>query len=259
MDEIRYMISEASKRIDVEDHVLRYWEEVLELDIPRNEMGQRYYKESDIELLMKVKQLKERGFQLKAVKMLLPNLNNMDSLDTQTVMQQTDDQNGKVIEMYEEEKDSGTEEGTSLITGEEKQEIKEQSEDKMEQFKAIMNHIISSALKENNTVLSEEIGVSVTDGVIKEMNYLMRLQEEKEEERYKKFDTMLRDYQKGRMLSAASLDPKGRKKSKFFKRIKCISKNIWTEQIRYKVTIEKEITEFHLLLLHRKGCYFRND
>lgn len=220
MEETRYMISEASKRIDVEDHVLRYWEEVLELTIPRNEMGQRYYKESDIELLKKVKQLKEQGFQLKAVKMLLPNLNKMDTLDSQAMMEETDEQNGKVIEMIDEEKNTDGEEGTSLVSGEEQQEIKEQPEDKMEQFKSIMNHIIMSALKENNTALSEEIGMNVTDGVIKEMNYLMRLQEEKEEERYKKFDATLRDYQKSRMLAAASLDQKGRKKSKFFKKNK---------------------------------------
>ena len=43
MDEVHYLISDASKKVDVEAHVLRYWEEELELDIPRNEMGHRYY------------------------------------------------------------------------------------------------------------------------------------------------------------------------------------------------------------------------
>jgi MerR family transcriptional regulator, light-induced transcriptional regulator len=220
MEEVRYMISEASKRIDVEAHVLRYWEEELELPISRNEMGQRYYKETDIELLKKIKHLKEQGFQLKAVKMLLPNLNKPDSLDSQTMIGQNEEQDGKVIEMFQEEKITETEEGTSMITGEEKHEVKEQSEDKMGQFKAIMNHIILSALKENNGTLSEEISMNVTDGVIKEMNYLMRLQEEKEEERYKKFDASLRDYQKSRMMAAATLDGKNKRKSKFFKKNK---------------------------------------
>lgn len=48
MHEVRYMISEASKLIDVEQHTLRYWEEELELNISRNEMGHRYYKNEDI-------------------------------------------------------------------------------------------------------------------------------------------------------------------------------------------------------------------
>ena len=37
----RYMISDAAKLIDVETHVLRYWEEELDIQIPRNEMGHR--------------------------------------------------------------------------------------------------------------------------------------------------------------------------------------------------------------------------
>ena len=39
MDEVHYLISDASKKVDVEAHVLRYWEEELELTIPRNESG----------------------------------------------------------------------------------------------------------------------------------------------------------------------------------------------------------------------------
>ena len=33
------MISDAAAMMHVESHVLRYWEEELELDVPRNEMG----------------------------------------------------------------------------------------------------------------------------------------------------------------------------------------------------------------------------
>ena len=69
MDQIRYMISDASRLVEVESHVLRYWEEELELPIARNEMGHRYYTEDDIQLLKHIKKLKERGYQLKAIKM----------------------------------------------------------------------------------------------------------------------------------------------------------------------------------------------
>ena len=40
MKKVRYMISDAANMMQVESHVLRYWEEELELDVPRNEMGQ---------------------------------------------------------------------------------------------------------------------------------------------------------------------------------------------------------------------------
>jgi DNA-binding transcriptional MerR regulator len=221
VEEVRYMISEASKRIDVEAHVLRYWQKELKLPISRNEMDQRYYKESDIELMKKVKHLKEQGFQLKAIKMLLTNLNKPDSLDSNTELRQKEELDGKVIEMLREGEQQENEGGTSLITEEDGQHtVKADSDVKMGQFKAIMSQIILSALKENNGVLTEEIGMNVTDGVIKEMNYLMRLQEEKEEERFKRFDATLRDHQKSRMMTAATLDNKSKKKSKFFSKNK---------------------------------------
>ena len=48
MKKVRYMISDAAAMMHVESHVLRYWEEELELDVPRNEMGHRYYTEENI-------------------------------------------------------------------------------------------------------------------------------------------------------------------------------------------------------------------
>ena len=67
MAEARYLISDAAKKVDVESHVLRYWEEELELNIPRNEMGHRYYTDYHIRLFRRVKELKEKGYQLKAI------------------------------------------------------------------------------------------------------------------------------------------------------------------------------------------------
>lgn len=49
-------------------------EEELELKIPRNELGHRYYREEEIQLLHCIKELKNKGFQLKAVKEVLPDL-----------------------------------------------------------------------------------------------------------------------------------------------------------------------------------------
>ena len=42
------LISDAAKRVKVEAHVLRYWEEELGLPIKRNELGHRYYTEEDV-------------------------------------------------------------------------------------------------------------------------------------------------------------------------------------------------------------------
>lgn len=74
MGEVHYMISEASKRVNVETHVLRYWEEELELPIGRTEMGHRYYTEENIQLFRCIKELKEQGMFLKDLKAMIPDI-----------------------------------------------------------------------------------------------------------------------------------------------------------------------------------------
>lgn len=218
MDEVRYMISETSKKVGVEDHVLRYWEKELELPINRNEMNNRYYYESDIKLLQTVKKLKDQGFQLKAIRMMLPSIDNNDSLGIIGGSELEDDLDGKVNEMVDEVKINETDNGTSLVAQDEVNEVTHKPVEKMDQFKAIMNEIITGALKENNLELKEDIGSNITENVMREMKFLMRLKEEKEEDRYRKLDMTIRDYQKSRMMAAAALDSKGKKKSKFFRK-----------------------------------------
>ncbi len=245
MEEVRYMISETAKRVGVEAHVLRYWQKQLELPISRNEMDQRYYKESDIELFQRVKHMIKNGFQLKAIKMLLSDIDKADIQDVllqETIRQDittydtamTDhavsnslvsglellknSENREEQMQYMEENNENTNENTnetSLIM-EQAHELPEEQGSKMDRFGVVLKHILLSALKENNEIISKEISGNVTEGVIREMNYLMRLQEEKEEERYRKFDATLRDYQKSRMMAAATTDKHKRKKSKFF-------------------------------------------
>ena len=66
MEKVRYMISDAANIVNVESHVLRYWEDELELNVPRNELGHRYYTKENIQEFQRIKELKEQGYQLKA-------------------------------------------------------------------------------------------------------------------------------------------------------------------------------------------------
>ena len=198
MAEIHYLISDASKKVDVEAHVLRYWEEELELAIPRNEMGHRYYTDFHIRLFRQVKELKEKGYQLKAIKSALAR-----SLES----------DGKVIipnEVLEEDVIAALKaEGTSLPSGGASIEELMVGE-KMEQFQKVMNHIIGRAIEENSEKLSQDISAMVQDKVGKELDYLMRVADEKEEERFKQLDEVIRAYQrdqKGRAEAAASKIP----------------------------------------------------
>ncbi len=67
MEKVRYMISDAAAAVDVETHVLRYWEDELGLDVPRNELGHRYYTRDNIKQFLRIKELKEKGYQAQSV------------------------------------------------------------------------------------------------------------------------------------------------------------------------------------------------
>ena len=71
VEEKQYKISEMTKKVRVEAHVLRYWEEELQLPIKRNNLGHRYYTEEDVERFLQIKQWKESGIQLKGIKSIL--------------------------------------------------------------------------------------------------------------------------------------------------------------------------------------------
>ena len=54
MQETYLFISEVAQLLKVESHVLRYWEEELELKIKRNEFGHRCYTQKYIQFLLQV-------------------------------------------------------------------------------------------------------------------------------------------------------------------------------------------------------------
>lgn len=82
--EKRYTVRQAVTMTGVKSYVLRYWEEELDLRIGRNELGHRYYTPFDIQLFLKINELKNRGLQLKAIRSLIPReaRNTPDSADT---------------------------------------------------------------------------------------------------------------------------------------------------------------------------------
>lgn len=207
MAEIHYLISDASKQVDVEAHVLRYWEEELELEIPRNDMGHRYYTEFHIRLFRQIKELKDKGYQLKAIKNALVKM-----LDEHEGIEVADDLLEEDMNMALKES-AASETSLSPNTGENAQVVV--AEEKMEQFQQIMNHIIGRAIEANNEKLSQDVSYMVSDKVIKEFEYLMRITDERDEERFKQLDETIRAYQKGgkgRAEAAAAKVPFFKKK-----------------------------------------------
>lgn len=210
MEEARYIISDASKLVDVEQHTLRYWEDELKLDIERSALGHRLYSEEDISTFKKIKALKEQGFQLKAIKMVLEDIDKLEALDPASLMKlkeamnEEEEQEEKLVESTANELSTNTEAHSSNLAS--------PSEDRMGQFRMIMKDIMNGILKENNVELSDTVSMNVTNSVIKEMDYLMRVQEEREEERYRQFDKMMREVQWSKSQSASSKEKRKRRK-----------------------------------------------
>ncbi len=208
MENARYMISDAANIVNVESHVLRYWEEELELAIPRNEMGHRYYTEENIAQFQKIKEWKEQGYQLKAIRMMIHNIPG----DHQVV---------PVSREYPEAKPSYP--------------IKEHNNSasntvKLEQFQSMMKIIVKQAMEENNPALGKEVSVQVGEKVLKEMNYLMREQDEAEEERFRKLDAAIRSQQRGRRFRKEKTEKKekDKKTAKLLKEEKKLNPNLTT-------------------------------
>lgn len=156
-------ISEAAKEIDVESHVLRYWEEELQLPIKRNELGHRYYTEEDLDIFRQIKGLKERGLQLKAIKMILK------------------DGNPEWITEEKEEKRPAM--AIEVVKGQEDTELAER-EEKFRKVQGLLRTIFQEAMEENNKALATEL----RESLVKELDYQFRLREEWEEAREKRLD-----------------------------------------------------------------------
>ena len=254
MNETRYMISDTSRQLKVEPHVLRYWEDELDMKIKRNEMGHRYYTVDDIRVLQTVREMKDQGFQLKAIKQILPelytnpNFNYMALFDQREALCQSgvpaseNAQNqdvhtkpeesmgtSKVVEMDQLRASHGK--GTSSSPKELAIEIQPPMETKaqtpvdmmsaelkMEQFQEIMTKIIGKAMEANNRSLtgaiSNEVSDQVSERVIKQMDYVMREREEREEERFRKLDEAIRVRQRANAEAAAAIEDSRRKKKK---------------------------------------------
>ena len=240
--------------------MLRYWEEELELKIPRNDLGHRYYRDEEIQLLYCIKELKNKGFQLKAVKEVLPDLEEKKMIDVHKLLvAQVELENmeaGKEKEKEEyyekrgkeglctEEDDEMLSEGpedydhksnkvVSLRKGEDRKKVhamqvpaeKEQmsirnNEEKMMEFESIMGRIIGRALCDQAENLGDIMGDRICNKVIREIDDVLEEREEREEARFKKLDETIRSHQKARQEIAVTREEGGKKKSLFFRKNK---------------------------------------
>lgn len=176
MGEVRYMISEAAKRVNVETHVLRYWEEELELPIGRTEMGHRYYTEENLQLFRCIKELKEQGMFLKDLKELIPDMLRLKEKKTELTVAKPE----VILENASE------------------------SDGQIEKVQALLGKVLKDIVTENNKILEQNVTKTVSEKVVKEMDYLLREKERHEEERFRRLDLYIRQQQTLRKEAAKS-------------------------------------------------------
>lgn len=185
-----YTISEAAKLMNVEPHVLRYWEDELNLNIARNSMGHRIYTDDDLKIFKSIQNLKASHISLKDIREQLPS------------------SAPSAAAVYHAGNDSVK---TSASNG---------NADKMTQFKSILTNIIKDAMSENSKEMSDNISARVSDNVRKEIDFLVRQRDEEEEVRFKQLDETIRTFQKARQEAASAKvsEKKEKKRNLFSKR-----------------------------------------
>lgn len=188
MGDVHYMISETSKRVGVESHVLRYWEEELDLPIGRTEMGHRHYTEDDIQLFCCIKELKDQGMQLKEIKGILP-----DMLRAKEILK------AKRTALTPEHSPQSP--GTSELPASSNSEVLTQDSD-LDKLQKLFGAVVQNVIFENNKILEENICKGVTEKVAKDMDFLLQAKERQEEDRFRKLDHLIRQQQNLRREAA---------------------------------------------------------
>ena len=232
MSETSYSVSETAKLLDVQSHVLRFWEDELHLPIDRNEMGHRYYTRYDIQVLLAIKELKKKGLALKEIGSLIPFLYK-DEENRDETEQRTTGSREKVTETVQQK----TPEPAGQRPAEQRREIPASRKNKRaaarkaaaRKNRPVQNH--NSAQEKNRAVTGKTRQAPVQAEAEAEsqvpaefMEILDRLVKERMrtlhsgEERYKRLDERIRICQKSRREVAAAMEQERQKNKKLFKK-----------------------------------------
>ena len=169
-------------------------------------MGHRYYTKENIAEFQRIKELKEQGYQLKAIRMIVHN-GPIEGLTAEApipvgqaplsagaaaaIPQPVQPVAAQPAAVAQPVQPAAPQQLPVKTTAESPQSILNNT-DKMAQFTELMTEIVGKALAANNEELGQSISEEVGKQVIKEMNYLMREREEAEEDRFRRLDAAIR-------------------------------------------------------------------
>lgn len=221
-----FMIKDATKKLGIEAHVLRYWEEELGLEIKRNSMGHRYYDEKDIRMFGEIKRLRDEGISLKEIRASIERMkvkrvkeeNNAEEINGKEAKETGEIGNTSGIkitnDIEEKKNEDGITSGSEICVIDKSEFDGELSTDKKEkdnivdfksaQMQTLMNKIVANAFRENKSMLTNAIKSEITEDVMKQMDVIIREKEEREEARFRKLDESLRQIQRANEEVAAT-------------------------------------------------------
>lgn len=214
-----YTISDAAKQLSLETHVLRYWEDELGLHIHRNAQGHRFYVNSDISLLRSIRDLKEQGFQLKAIKLILPDIKNVHNLDSQKLYRLREELNTKVltdsIAMPKEHSaqvmplhpNTSTYLSDALTPDHDYRDntiSPDAASQKLKHFESMMRQMISSTIVECAQETENHISEQISTRLLKEVDYIQREHTEVQEQQLALLRQILKEVKQELSETAAS-------------------------------------------------------
>lgn len=213
-----YQVSEAADELETEVYTLRYWENQLGIEVPRNNAGHRYYEEEQIALFRSVKRLKEAGFTLRQIKAMGEKMSavaafseeKLEELRRKIAGAETEQEEALLRKEQEEATETEEEknevavarkEAISLCTEETAacmSVVPEGRPDGIRLLQEGMTRWLGEMLQKNNEQLSQKIEDGVSERMARELRFLFRQQEEREEERYRRLDRTIREHQQAR-------------------------------------------------------------
>ena len=100
-----YSISEVSKITGLKQYVLRYWEtEFTQLKPPKNRAGNRTYRQKDIEVIHKIKELLyKKKFTIEGARQQMESGSTSDGLEQSSISEESTGLNSEVLEKLKQE------------------------------------------------------------------------------------------------------------------------------------------------------------
>ncbi len=78
----RYSITELSESLNITDHALRFYEKEFGLKVPKDSRGRRFYTTELANVMYQIKDMRDQGLELKAIRKILEDENIISKVNT---------------------------------------------------------------------------------------------------------------------------------------------------------------------------------